>query len=69
MPHRCNNEQRGICFTWLEHPDQAQRPMDRQVQSVCPALQDGFARSLNPLHETMIAGFPMEYLLSAYPRD
>ena len=62
-------QRRDNCFTWLEHPDQAQRLMDRQVQSDWPGLLDGIARSLNPLHETMFAGFPMDYYWSTYQSE
>jgi len=60
---------RDNCFTWLGHPDRAQRLMDRQVQSDWPALLDGIACSLNPLHETMFAGFPMDYYWSTYQSE
>ena len=53
--------QRDNCFTWLEHPEQAQRLMDQQLRFDWPVLLSGIARSLNPLHETMFAAFPMEY--------
>ena len=51
--------QRDNCFTWLEDPERAQQLMDRQVRSDWPALLNDIARSLNPLHETMFAAFPM----------
>ena len=48
---------RDNCFTWLEDPAQAQRLMDRQVQSAWPELLNGIARSLNPEHEAMFQAF------------
>ncbi len=61
--------QRDNCFTWLEHPERAQRLMDRQLRSDWPALLNDIARSLNPLHETMFAAFPMEYYWSTYQSE
>ena len=62
-------QRRDNCFTWLERPERAQRMMERQVQSDWPALLDGIARSLNPAHQTMFAGFPMDYYWSTYQSE
>ena len=61
--------QRDNCFTWLEHPERAQHLMDQQLRSDWPVLLSGVARSLNPLHETMFAVFPMEYYWSTYQSE
>jgi len=61
--------QRDNCFTWLEHPEQAQQLMDRQVRSDWPVLLNDIGRSLNPLHETMFAAFPMQYYWSTYQSE
>jgi hypothetical protein len=61
--------QRDNCFTWLEHPERAQQLMDRQVRSDWPVLLNDIARSLNPLHETMFAAFPMQYYWSTYQSE
>lgn len=61
--------QRDNCFTWLEHAERAQHLMDQQLRSDWPALLRGIARSLNPLHETMFAAFPMEYYWSTYQSE
>ena len=61
--------QRDNCFTWLEQPQQAQHLMDQQLRSDWPALLNDIARSLNPLHETMFAAFPMEYYWSTYQSE
>ena len=53
--------QRDNCFAWLEHPEQAQRLMHRQLQSDWPIRLDEIARSLNPQHDTMFADFPVQY--------
>jgi hypothetical protein len=61
--------QRDNCFTWLEHPERAQRLMDQQLRSDWRALLNEIARSLSPLHETMFAAFPMEYYWSTYQSE
>jgi hypothetical protein len=57
---------RDNCFTWLEHPEQAQHLMDRQLQTAWPEALSGIARSLNPQHDAMFQGFPMAYYRSTY---
>jgi hypothetical protein len=61
--------QRDNCFSWLEHPERAQQLMDQQVGVDWPALLNDIAHSLNPLHETMFAAFPMEYYWSTYQSE
>lgn len=61
--------QRDNCFTWLEHPEQAQRLMDQQVQAAWPELLNGIARSLNPRHDTMFQAYPVEYYWSTYQSE
>jgi hypothetical protein len=60
---------RDNCFTWLEHPERAQQLMDRQLRSDWPTLPNDIARSLNPLHETMFAAFPMQYYWSTHQSE
>jgi hypothetical protein len=60
---------RDNCFTWLRHPELAQRLMDRQVRSDWPGLLNGIARSLNPQHAAMFAAFPMDYYWSTYQSE
>jgi hypothetical protein len=61
--------QRENCFTWLEDPERTQRLMDQQVQAAWPDLLNAIARSLNPLHEAMFRGFPVEYYWSTYQSE
>jgi hypothetical protein len=61
--------QRDNCFTWLEHPERVQQLMDQQLRSDWPVLLSEIARSLNPLHETMFAAFPMQYYWSTYQSE
>ena len=60
---------RDNCFTWLERPAQAQRLMDRQLQTAWPEMLNGIARSLNPEHDAMFQEFPMEYYWSTYQSE
>jgi len=60
---------RDNCFTWLEHPEQAQRLMDRQLRTAWPEALNGIARSLNPEHDAMFQAFPMDYYWSAYQTE
>jgi hypothetical protein len=43
--------------------------MDRQVRSDWPVLLNDIARSLNPLHETTFAAFPMDNYWSTYQSE
>lgn len=61
--------QRENCFVRLEEPARAQRLMDRQVQAAWPALLDGIARSLNPVHAAMFQAFPVAYYWSTYQSE
>jgi hypothetical protein len=61
--------QRDNCFTWLEHPEPAQRLLDQQLQATWPALLQDIARSLNPAHEAMFQACPVEYYWSTYQSE
>jgi len=60
---------RDNCFTWLDHPEQAQRLMDRQLQTAWPDVLNGIGRGLNPEHEAMFQDFPMQYYWSTYQSE
>jgi hypothetical protein len=60
---------RENCFTWLEDPDKAQRLMNRQVQAAWPDLLNAVAHQLNPAHEEMFRGFPVQYYWSAHQTE
>jgi hypothetical protein len=62
-------QRRDNCFTWLPDAGQAQRLMDRQLRSDWPDLLNRVARSLNPHHRAMFAGFPMQYYWSTYQSE
>jgi len=60
---------RNNCFTWLDCLEQAQRLMDQQLQTAWPEMLNGIARSLNPEHDAMFQGFPMEYYCPTYQSE
>ena len=60
---------RDNCFTWLDHPEQAQRLMDRQLQTAWPDVLNGIGRGLNPEHEAMFQDFPMQYYWSTFQSE
>lgn len=57
------------CFTRLCDPDRAQRLMDEQLRLDWRAALDEIARSLNPLHDSIFAAWPMTYYWSAYQTE
>ncbi len=60
---------RDNCFTWLEQPAQAQRLMDRQLQTAWPETLNTIAHSLNPEHDAMFQDYPMQYYWSTYQSE
>lgn len=56
-------------FTWLEDPRQAQRLMDRQLETGWPEALSRIARSMNPLHREIFEAYPMDYYWSAYQSE
>lgn len=64
-----NYQRRDNCFNWLQQPERAQRLMNRQLQSDWPDLLNRIAHSPNPMHQTMFAGFPMQYYWSTYQSE
>jgi hypothetical protein len=57
------------CFTWLGHPDLAQRLMNAQLKTDWPRALRAIARSLNPLHRAIFQPSPMDYYWSAYQTE
>ena len=66
---RSGYKQVDNCFTWLANPSLAQRLMDQQLDTDWPAMLDGLARSLNPLHDKIFACWPMDYYWSGYQTE
>jgi len=61
--------QQGNCFVWIEDYAQAQKLMDQQLQTHWAELLDGFAKQLNPVHESMFERYPTDYYWTAYQSE
>lgn len=57
------------CFTWLGNPKLAQRLMDQQLTTDWPRALNAIARALNPVHEAIFRGSPMNYYWTAYQTE
>jgi len=57
------------CFMRLGNPRLAQRLMDQQLTVDWKRALDSIARSLNPLHDEIVAPWPMDYYWSAYQTE
>ena len=49
------------CFPWIEDWPTAQQLMDQQLKVEWPALLDGIARTLNPIHDEIFQAPPTTY--------
>ena len=61
--------QRDNCFIRPQHPAQAQRLIQRQMEAAWPDLLNGIADSLNPQHKTMFRAFPVKYYWSTHQSE
>src|SRR5207245_7262033 len=61
--------QQGNCFVWIEDYEEAQKLMHRQLEINWTELLKGFAGQLNPVHETLFAGYPVSYYWTCYQSD
>jgi len=61
--------QQGNCFIWIEDYQEAQKLIDRQLKTDWTGLLNGFAGSLNPLHETIFQNYPVSYYWTAYQTE
>ena len=57
------------CFPWIEDWQRAQRLMDQQLTVDWPALLDGIARTLNPIHDEIFRAHSTRYYWSAYQSE
>lgn len=53
--------QQGNCFVWIEDYQRAQELMNRQMEKNWAELLNGFARELNPEHESIFSRYPASY--------
>jgi len=52
--------QQGNCFVWIEDYAEAQKLLDQQLKTPWAELLDGFARQLNPVHESLFERYPTD---------
>jgi len=58
-------QRRDNCFTALDDLPRAQALFDTQLKTDWPAVLDGIARRVNPVHEQIFAARPLDYYWSA----
>jgi hypothetical protein len=61
--------QQGNCFVWIEDYAAAQRLMNEQLQIDWAALFEGFARQLNPLHDSVFEKYPADYYWTCHQSE
>jgi hypothetical protein len=61
--------QQGNCFVWIEDYGQAQKLLNQQLEMNWAELLNGFARQLNPLHESIFEQYPASYYWTAYQTE
>jgi hypothetical protein len=57
------------CFPWIEDWPTAQQLMDQQLTVEWPALLDGIAQALNPIHDQIFQAHPTSYYWSTYQSE
>jgi hypothetical protein len=66
---RLKYRQQGNCFVWIEDYQQAQKLMNRQLETGWAELLDGLARRLNPVHESIFERYPASYYWTSYQSE
>ena len=61
--------QHDNCFPYIANWTQAQRLMDRQLQTKWPKLLNGIAHQLNPIHAQIFRKHPISYYWSTYQHE
>jgi len=61
--------QQGNCFVWIEDYEQAQKLMNRQLETAWAELLNGFAAQLNPVHDSIFSLYPASYYWTAYQSE
>ncbi len=57
------------CFPWIEDWPTAQQLMNEQLTVEWPALLDGIARTVNPIHDELFRAHPTTYYWSTYQSE
>ena len=66
---RLKYRQQGNCFVWIEDYAQAQKLLDRQLETKWAELLNGFGGQLNPLQESIFAKYPIDYYWTCYQSE
>jgi hypothetical protein len=61
--------QQGNCFVWIEDYAEAQKLMNRQLETDWAGLLNGFAAGLNPLHARIFENYPVRYYWTAFQTE
>src|SRR6202790_3891755 len=69
LPNRSATGMDGNCFVWIEDYQEAQKLLNRQLETDWAGLLNGFAASLNPLHETIFENDAVGYYWTAFQTE
>ncbi len=61
--------QQGNCFVWIEDYAQAQKLMNRQLETDWAELLNGWAQRLNPIREEVFRHYPTSYYWTCYQSE
>lgn len=61
--------QQGNCFVWIEDYEEAQKLMNRQLETNWAGLLNGLAGELNPLHESIFERYPTSYYWTCHQSE
>ncbi len=61
--------QQGNCFVWVEDDEEAQQPMNQQLEANRAALLNGLAGQSNPLQEDIAEQYPASYYWTCYESE
>src|SRR6266478_4064499 len=61
--------QAGNCFPWIEDFGKAQQLLNQQLNTDWAEMLNGFARQLNPIHESLFASYPTSYYWTCHQSE
>jgi hypothetical protein len=61
--------QEGNCFVWIEDYEQAGKLLRQQLETNWADLLNGFARQLNPIHDSIFERYPASYYWVCYQSE
>jgi hypothetical protein len=57
------------CFPWIEDFPRAQKLMQAQLRTKWPKALSAIARQLNPIHEEIFRGYPLDYYWTSHQSE